>query len=98
MLAGYFRVFWFFKAEGFSGCVCACFWARARNVLAMEDEEKTKDEQLADMQAQLERLRMEVEGAQNATLAVSAERDSLRGQLAAAAPCLLYTSPSPRDS
>ena len=31
-------------------------------MLAMEDEEKTKDEQLADMQAQLERLRMEVEG------------------------------------
>ena len=58
----------------------------------MEDQEKTKDEQLADMQAQLERLRMEVEGAQNATLAVSAERDSLRGQLAGAAPAASATS------
>ena len=29
VLAGYFRFFFvlFFKAEGFSGCGCACFWA-----------------------------------------------------------------------
>ena len=70
----------------------------------MPDGDKTDEERLAEMQAEMERLRMETEGARNAALAANAESERLRVQLAgatAAAPATAAaatSSPAPAST
>ena len=51
----------------------------------MPEGDQTDGERLAEMQAEIERLRMETDGARNAALAAGAESERLRAQLAEAA-------------